>query len=158
MAAALLVIVILGVSSSFSAIQRSQWMSRETQSASLAAVDKLDEIASYRYLNPNTSLISQYHGTGFDVLLGTGDMGSSDSLTSTAANFIAADATFFPASRAAQSAAVRAQAGYVEIEAVDDPLIPGDRQVGLYRVSVVVSWRTYGGDRTLVFAQLVGKD
>jgi hypothetical protein len=158
-AAAVLTLVLFGTASALLGARQCQIVSRQRQAATLAASSQLQDLVVVGNVDEAgwTSLNAAggWHQLGFPVTLQPGLVGVSEDYSgasSGTAGSLPAAATasaLWPASRAAQGAAVLAQAGYIEV--VD---VAG--RDGLKQITVVVAWQSSAGsEERVVLSQFV---
>lgn len=161
-AISILLIVLLGVTATFSIAQTAQVAARERRAASLAAISKLEEIISWSEQNSFTGLRPQFDNTGFAVSTSPTEIG--DSSVPGSAFRPAADAsnlwneTHTPVTagnrrQADASPATKLLAGYIDV--VENV---GGR-TGLTQITVVVAYQSrvgaVGSEERVVYRQVL---
>ena len=147
----ILATAVLGLVSVFSIAQRTTGETKARHAATLAGASQLDEIVTFANLEGLTATDTNYNGTGFDIMADAAQIGFVFATTDTTTTYLKpANGDLFPVSRAGATTAIKAQAGYIEVE---NP-VAGRSNIAL--VTVTVAWKTLGGgDAKINFSQLV---
>lgn len=165
---AIFAVALMGVSSAYVVVERSQQMTKERFAATLAAQTMLDEIQNYVDLNQtgypgNLDTLApggSYNRIGFHVYLASSETGADRGLmgaaggigTAGSGNFLKPGAAaLFPASRGLSLFTdVATYAGYIEVTT------PEVARPELRLVTVTIAWKTFGQDTSINVSTLVG--